>query len=174
MRDAQATIEREEQPAEQEGEGKKQPRPKGGDHDEQSLNDMLQELRILQQGVQVLTAFLTILPFTDGFTKIDQVEKWIYLITYVCSIASLVLFSAPAAQHRLERPLMDRTRFKDLATRMIILSLVPFSVALVLVTQLVVSQVFGIVESVVVAALIAVVIAVFWWIFPLTRKKEQN
>jgi hypothetical protein len=35
--------------------------------EEGSLNDMLQELRILLQGAQVLTAFLIVLPFNQGF-----------------------------------------------------------------------------------------------------------
>lgn len=37
--------------------------------EEGGLDDMLQELRILLQGAQILTAFLIVLPFNQGFDK---------------------------------------------------------------------------------------------------------
>lgn len=145
-----------------------------GEHDEQKMDDMLQELRILLQGVQVLTAFLIILPFSAGFEKVEQAEKWVYLVIFICSVSSLVLFSAPAAQHRLERPLMDRVRFKEISTRMIIIGMVPFSLALVLVSQLVVSEVLGMTESFIVAGIVAVLIGSIWWLLPLARKQKDQ
>lgn len=141
-------------------------------HDENELGDMLQELRILLQGLQVLTAFLIILPFSEGFAQIDQVEKWVYMATFLCALTGLILLSAPAAQHRLQRPLMDRVRFKELATRMIIIGLIPSSIALVLAAQLVVAQAVGLTESFVAAGLMSVLIALLWWILPLAHKEK--
>lgn len=141
-------------------------------HDEAKLDDMLQELRILLQGLQVLTAFLIILPFNQGFARIDQAEKWVYMVTFLCSIAGLIILSAPAAQHRLERPLMNRVRFKNFATRMIIIGLVPSSIALVLATQLVISEAVGRTESYVAATFVAALIGVLWWILPLAHKDK--
>lgn len=142
------------------------------DHDETQLDDMLQELRILLQGLQVLTAFLIILPFNQGFAQIDQVEKWVYMTTFLCALAGLIILSAPAAQHRLQRPLMDRVKFKDFATRMIIIGLIPSSVALVLATQLVIAQAIGLIASFVAAGLVAVLIGLLWWILPLAHKDK--
>ncbi len=99
-------------------------------HDDQSppppgdLADFLQELRVILPGAQMLTAFLIILPFQSGFGRIQQGEKWAYVATFICSVFSLVLFTAPAAQHRLERPLRDRVAFKNRSTRMIEVGLV--------------------------------------------------
>lgn len=93
------------------------------ENDRRSLSDMLQELRVLQQGSQILTGFLVLLPFSPGFAKIEPFEKWVYVISFICSIISLVCFSAPAAQHRLEKPLKHRVRFKLLSTRIIIAGL---------------------------------------------------
>ena len=153
------------------GEG---PGPQSGSegHDETELDDMLQELRILLQGLQVLTAFLIILPFNEGFRDIDQVEKWVYMTTFLCALAGLIILSAPAAQHRLQRPLMDRVRFKNLATRMIIIGLIPSSIALVLATQLVVAQAVGLIESFVAAGLVGVLIAALWWVLPLAHTEK--
>lgn len=163
------------QPDNQDGQARQEgPAQQSGDdgHDENKLDDMLQELRILLQGLQVLTAFLIILPFNESFRDIDQIEKWVYMVTFLCALTGLVLLSAPAAQHRIERPLMDRVRFKNLATRMIIIGLIPSSIALVLATQLVIAQAVGLTESFVAAGLIAVLIAVLWWILPLAHKDK--
>ncbi|MEI6046003.1 MAG: DUF6328 family protein [Chloroflexota bacterium] len=140
--------------------------------EEGSLNDMLQELRILLQGAQVLTAFLIVLPFNQGFDKIQDFEKWVYIATFLCSITSLVFFSAPAAHHRLVRPLVDRILFKIFATRMILIGLVFLSFTLVLVTQLVVSHVISILVSIFVTIFVSLLILIIWWLFPLAYKER--
>lgn len=136
------------------------------------LSDLLQELRVLLQGVQVLTGFLIILPFNVGFEKLAQTEKWVYIATFVCSLSSLILFSAPAAQHRLEWPLHDRAQFKRFATRIIIVGLLPLSLALVLATQLVAGTVLGDSAGLLAAACAAVLIATFWWLVPLRTRRH--
>lgn len=148
--------------------------PVEGEHDVNDLNDMLEELRILLPAAQVLTAFLILLPFNPGFSKIQQAEKWIYLATFICAISSLVLFSAPAAMHRLERPLKDRVRFKLFATRIILLGLASLSLALVLATVLVVSEVFGRSLGIIAAILVMLLIGVFWWLLPHLRKGRDQ
>jgi magnesium-transporting ATPase (P-type) len=135
------------------------------------LSDMLEELRILLPGTQTLTAFLIILPFNSRFTEIREEEKVIYLITFLCSVISLMLFIAPAAHHRLQRPLRDREAFKNRTTRLMIAGLVPLSIALVLATQLVLSTVFHSPWlSWTVAGALALLVLGLWWIFPLRRR----
>ncbi len=132
------------------------------------LTDLLGELRVLLPGAQTLTAFLVILPFNSGFAGIREEEKVVYLATFLCSVASLVLFTAPAAQHRLQRPLRDRERFKTTATRLMVAGLVPLSAAIVLATHLVLSEVLGDDRfALAAAAMVAVLIGIIWWLVPL-------
>ncbi len=106
-------------------------------------------MRVLLPGTTTLTAFLIILPFNVSFT-------------------------APAAHHRIERPLKDRDRFKTRASRLMIAGLIPLSFAFVLATDLVVSAVVGDDRiAVVAAAVVAVLIAVIWWLVPL-RSRESG
>jgi hypothetical protein len=138
------------------------------------LTDLLGELRVLLPGAQTLTAFLVILPFNSGFAEINGTEKAVYAITFLCSLISLICFTAPAAQHRLQRPLRDRPGFKALATRLIIAGLVPLSIALVLACQLVLSQVITpLWVSWAAAGLLTVAIGVLWWIMPLQRQRQM-
>lgn len=154
-----------------------QPPPRPGPvdhgHDVNSLSEMLEELRILLPSAQLLTAFLILLPFSQDFSKIRQAEKWIYLATFILSISSLVLFSAPAAMHRLERPLKDRVRFKVFATRMIVFGLATLSLALILAAALVISEVFGHLLGMITAMLVALLTGVFWWLLPYLRKEKD-
>lgn len=74
---------------------------------------------------------------------------------------------APAAQHRLMRPLKDRAAFKRSANRLIITGLVPLSVTMPLMTYFVVSDVVGRAAAAIVAGSIALMVAGLWWITPL-------
>ena len=136
------------------------------------LDELLQEQRILLQGSQVLTAFLIILPFQQGFAKIDRGEKSIYLITFICALVSLILFAAPAAQHRLERRLRDRAHFKREATHTLIAGLAPLSLslALILVAKLIVGEVVDQRAGTITAAGVGLILGVLWWALPLARK----
>jgi Family of unknown function (DUF6328) len=62
---------------------------------------LLQELRVVQTGVQLLTGFLLTLPFQQRFTILDTTMRVVYLVTVGSSIGATVLLEAPVAMHRL-------------------------------------------------------------------------
>ena len=143
------------------------PRDEGGNtHDDEDMTEMLNELRILLPGSQLLTAFLITLPFNTGFRQIVAFEKWVFMATFICSLASLILFTAPAVQHRVLRPLLDRSRFKDVATKQMLAGAVALSLALILSANLVISEVFGHVLGGIVAGAFTALILVMWWVYP--------
>jgi hypothetical protein len=144
---------------------------KEGDGD---FSDMLSEMRILLPGAQMLSAFLVILPFNEGFGKIVHAEKLLFLATFFFSLTALVLLSAPAVQHRVMRPLRDRARFKRIATRQIVAGAFSLAIALVLGTDLVISEVFGPLVGVVMAAIMAVLILCVWWLLPAWLKRHDR
>lgn len=63
-------------------------------------HEMLQELRVAQTGVQVLTGFLLTLPFSQRFDELDRTDKTAYLFTLSASILAAGLLIAPVAFHR--------------------------------------------------------------------------
>lgn len=142
---------------------------KEGDGD---FSDMLSEMRILLPGAQMLSAFLIILPFNQGFAKIVHMEKLLFLATFFFALTSLVLLSAPAIQHRMMRPLKDRVRFKRIATRQIVAGALALAIALVLGTDLVISEVFGASVGLLVASVMALLIVIVWWLMPLYLKRR--
>ncbi|MBO0610412.1 DUF6328 family protein [Myceligenerans salitolerans] len=62
--------------------------------------ELLQELRVLQTGVQVLTGFLLILPFQAEFESLDGYQRTVYLTLLVTSVLATALLTAPVSLHR--------------------------------------------------------------------------
>lgn len=134
--------------------------------DPNSLAELLQELRILLQGAQVLAGFLVILPFSQRFAAISPLEKGLYLAAFLCTLASLILFSAPALHHRLERPLSNRIQFKNFASRMTVLGAVPLSCAIPMVAHVATGEIASPTTATIIAAVVAAGIAFVWWLSP--------
>lgn len=74
---------------------------------------LLQELRVTQTGVQLLTGFLLTLPFQQRFTLLSDTMRIVYLVTVACSLGATMLLVAPVSMHRL---LFRRHRLHTLVT----------------------------------------------------------
>lgn len=144
------------------------------DDEDGDLADMLGELRVLLPTAQLLSAFLITVPFAPGFRSIVQAEKSVFLTTFMLSVVSLVLFTAPAVQHRLMRPLRQRARFKTRASRQMLIGAASLAAALVLATQFVLSEVLGHTVGNVAAGVIGTLIGSLWLLVPLSWNRKQS
>jgi hypothetical protein len=68
---------------------------------DRNMLELLQELRVAQTGVQILFAFLLSLSFTERFARLDEMQRWTYIITLLLSVITAGLLVAPAAAHRM-------------------------------------------------------------------------
>lgn len=76
----------------------------GADREEASrekYRELLEELRTIMPGAQVLLAFLLTVPFANGFDRVDDTGKALYTIALLAAAGSAMLFLAPAAHHRI-------------------------------------------------------------------------
>ena len=80
-----ADADREETPAEQA---------------DRNFNELLQELRVSQMGVQILFAFLRTLAFQGRFTDVTPGQLTVYVVTLLLCAASTALLVAPVPLHR--------------------------------------------------------------------------
>lgn len=64
-------------------------------------NELLQELRVLQTGVQILTGFLLTVPFSPRFPDLADHQQTIYLVVLVGSVITTSLIIAPVSFHRI-------------------------------------------------------------------------
>jgi len=65
-----------------------------------NFSELLQELRVTQTGVQILTGFLLTVPFTQRFPTLDLVQKYGYLAVLVGAVLATGFIIAPVALHR--------------------------------------------------------------------------
>ncbi|MDQ0092450.1 DUF6328 family protein [Paeniglutamicibacter psychrophenolicus] len=67
---------------------------------DRNWNELMQELRVMQTGAQILAAFLVVLPFQTGFASLGHPERTFYLVLLVFSALLIVLLVTPVAVHR--------------------------------------------------------------------------
>lgn len=127
---------------------------------------LLQELRVLLPGVQVLVAFLLTVPFANRFSELDELGKAMYLASLVAGVLAVVAFVTPTAFHRFGD---RRSRSQRLAwaIRMTRAGIVFMAIALESAVFVICRLVFdATVAFVVVGALVATMTAA-WIVLPL-------
>ncbi len=63
-------------------------------------HELLQELRVMQTGVQILTGFLLTVPFSSRFPDLTTYQQRLYLGVLMGAVVTTVLIVAPVAFHR--------------------------------------------------------------------------
>jgi predicted membrane channel-forming protein YqfA (hemolysin III family) len=136
---------------------------------EREHNELLQELRSLIPGAEVLFGFLLAISFTQQFADLDDAERYVYYGTLVSTAVALVLYLAPASYHRLRFREGDKDYMLRKANREAIAGTVASSFALTGVLYLVSAFVFGTTEAIVAAIVFFGFIAWRWWSHALYR-----
>ncbi|MDQ0925372.1 tellurite resistance protein TehA-like permease [Pseudarthrobacter sp. W1I19] len=62
--------------------------------------ELLQELRVLQTGVQILAGFLLTLPFQSRFEELDDFQVTLYLVNVVIAALTTAFILLPVSVHR--------------------------------------------------------------------------
>ena len=143
-------------------------------HMKADLNEMLQELRVLLPGTQVLVAFLITLPFTTVFARLTPLQRVAYLATFVSALSSLILLVTPAAYHRLVRPLPNRIWFKDWASRLMVVALLPLGISISLSGYLIGAVVLNDWLGIGLALLLAAGMFTLWYAVPISILRPKS
>jgi hypothetical protein len=136
---------------------------------EREHNELLQELRSLIPGAEVLLGFLLAISFTSQFGQLGDTQRYVYYVTLLSTAIAIVCFLAPAAHHRLRFRAGDKEHMLRKGNREAIAGTVAVSIALTGVVYLVTDLSFGTVEAVVVALAFFAFVAWRWWAFALLR-----
>jgi uncharacterized membrane protein YedE/YeeE len=137
---------------------------------DRELIELLNELRVVLPGVQVLFAFLLLLPFQQTFDRVTSFERGVYLLAFLAATASSILLIAPSTYHRIRFRDGDKKRMLETSGRLLLAGTVCLAVSIAAVMFLVVEFLFGGLVGAVVAGIAAVLLAGFWYGIPLTRK----
>jgi len=136
---------------------------------DRNFNELLQELRVSQTGVQILFAFLLTLPFTQRFTEVSTFQKDVYFITLLLAGCASILFIGPVSWHRVLFRRQEKREIVVAANLMAIGGLVCLSLAMVGVILFITDFLFSDTAAVIASGSLGLAIVVLWYTLPLIR-----
>jgi hypothetical protein len=126
---------------------------------------LLQELRVVLPGVQVLLAFLFAVPFAEGFARLDTFERGAFGVAMLAALLAVISMLTPAAMHRFG----ERTARRDRLTwsiRMTMVGLAFLALALIAALWTVAKFVYGTGTALLVTVPVSLAIPALWWLLP--------
>jgi predicted membrane channel-forming protein YqfA (hemolysin III family) len=151
-------------------------KPEESDHArlKRNLNELLQELRVAQAGVQILFGFLLSIVFTDRYREVGQYVRITHLLTVLFAAASVALLTAPVAWHRV---LFRRGRREDViavAHRFTLAGLGALAATMTGTVLLLAEVVIGGWVAIVVGVAAAVGFASLWFVLPWRERHRES
>src|SRR3954470_16711790 len=134
--------------------------------------ELLQELRVVQTGVQVLFAFLLTVPFSARFDEITDFQRGVYFAALAATAIASVLLIAPTSVHRLLFRMGQKEYMVDVSNRLAIGGLLSLAVAMVAAMLLVSDVMFGSAVAVAIGTATAAAFGYVWAAVPLRRRRE--
>jgi hypothetical protein len=138
------------------------------------LIELLNELRVILPGVQVLFAFLLTVPFTQRFPDLDDLETMVFFMTLLCTAVATALLIAPSAHHRILWRRGVREQRLVLGNMLTIAGLIVLLPAIVGVVFVITAFLFGLTVAVIVTGLLALFFALLWFILPLRYREGED
>jgi hypothetical protein len=138
------------------------------------LIELLNELRVILPGVQVLFAFLLMVPFTQRFPDLDDLETGVFFMTLLCTAVATALLIAPSAHHRILWRGGVREQRLVLGNILTIAGLIFLLPAIVGVVFVITAFIFGLTAAVVVTGLLALFFVMLWFVFPLRYRGKED
>lgn len=141
---------------------------------DRNMLDLLQELRVAQTGVQILFAFLLTLSFTERFGRIDEVQRWTYVVTLLLSVLTAGLLVGPAAAHRVTFGHGVKAETVELGQRLFVVGLATLALTLTGAVLLVLDVAVGRGFAVPAAAGVGIVLVGLWFVLPRPLRRTGN
>jgi hypothetical protein len=137
---------------------------------DRNFTELLGELRVALPGVQVLFAFLLVVPFNQGYSRVSAFDKKIYFATLLCTALAAILLIAPTVHHRLEFHRRDKAYVVASANRLAIAGLAALALAMGGAILLVSNLVFGTAAAIVATTAVLGTFGGVWYGIPLRRR----
>jgi hypothetical protein len=139
---------------------------------DRELIELLNELRVALPGVQVLFAFLLIVPFSQNYDVLTASDRRVYFAAVLGSAAASAFLIAPSAHHRLRFRSGSKERMLKVANALAIAGMVALAFSMACVVYVVSSVLHSSTTAAVISAVVAAAIAALWFVLPLTYPAE--
>jgi hypothetical protein len=145
------------------------------DRDElrQRYYGLLQELRVVLPGVQVLMAFLLTAPFASRFDDLDRAGRAAYFVALMSALGSIISLLSPTVFHRVADRTARAARL-EWGVRMTLAGLVLLALSLTSAAWCIVRVVYDTTEATVVAVVAIALFVALWVALPLAYGRQSN
>lgn len=140
---------------------------------QRNFSELLQELRVTQTGVQILTGFLLTVPFTQRFPSLDTTQTTGYLLVLLGSVVATGFIIAPVALHRTLFRQGEKEWLVHAANWCARLGLMTLAVTIAGVVWLVFDVVVSREFAIVMGGLTLAFLAVLWGVLPLLKRADD-
>ena len=134
--------------------------------------ELLNELRVASTGIQVLFAFLLVVPFNSGFNRLSSFDRYDYFVTLLCIAVAAALLIAPSVHHRLLFRRGEKSYIVAVGNRMAIIAAVFLLAGLTGILILISDVIFGGVTAAIVGLAGAVLVGTLWFALPLRHRRR--
>ncbi len=139
---------------------------------DRNFNELLQELRVAQTGVQILFAFLVTLPFTQRFATVTGFQKDLYLVALIAAGLSMACLVAPVSQHRILFGRRLKPQLVQTGSRLAYAGTAFLLVAVIVALFLIVDVVTGVPAAFGVSLAVGVWSVFAWYVIPLRLRRR--
>ncbi|MCW2992694.1 MAG: hypothetical protein JWQ18_189 [Conexibacter sp.] len=133
-----------------------------GERLDRELIELLNELRVVMPGVQVLFGFLLTVPFQQRFALIDGFQRIVYFATLLLTTASAAFLMGPSAFHRITFREGQKPYLVKLGTRQTIAGMALLALAMNGVLLLLTDILF---HALTVAVVVTAMASLFGWLW---------
>lgn len=141
---------------------------------DRELMELLNELRVMLPGVQVLFAFLLVVPFSERFASTTTNERIAYYVSLASAALCSILFMTPSVYHRVQFRQHDKERLLRLGNVVVIAGTIVLGLgiasAVYFVTGFLVDDGIGLVAG----STTFVILTIMWWGLPLAARRAAS
>ena len=138
---------------------------------DRNWTEILQELRVIQTGTQILTGFLLTLAFQSRFTELDNYQIVLYLALVAAAVVATALAVSPVSLHRALFGRRAKRRLVTLSNRLLKVTLLVVALTITGTAMLIFDVVVGRSAGILAGGLAAALAVVLWLIMPTLAKK---
>ncbi|PRY54686.1 hypothetical protein BCF74_12420 [Knoellia remsis] len=141
---------------------------------DRNWDELLQELRVTQTGVQILAGFLLTLPFQARFAGLETGQTAAYLVALTAAIVATSLLVAPVSAHRAMFRRGAKATLVTFADRAARMGLVALAVSITAAAFLIFDVVLGRPYAVTAACAAVALFVVNWVVVPLLVRRRVS
>jgi hypothetical protein len=141
---------------------------------DRELIELLNELRVTLPGVQVLFAFLLIAPFSQGFDRVNDLQKYAYLVALTFTALGSAFLIAPSPYHRIRFRDRDKEAMMRISNKLALAGTICLATGMSSALFFVTDFLFRSPLPALLTALVAGAIAILWYALPLARELRDR